>query len=169
VKCLEDLHSLSIFNNFSRERLKLVESILRPTKESEGRYAFWLGPSISAGNSEVGIKVYLNPEIHGTKQAPDVLEASLKALGFASAWEDIKQRLALLKDVPGFPFISVDLTTSRDGRVKVYFSVNTWSSLKCLIEGAVGYSEEKYTRWIKTLHRKSARVLSPSPLCSFEI
>ena len=101
----------------SLDRFQRIEDLFLP-EAPVGRFVLWHA-AVVRPDAPLFMKVYLNPKVRGESQAPALVEEALRRLGFASAWSSVaaackRGSLDTLK------YFSLDLTTERPARVKIY-------------------------------------------------
>ncbi|MEZ4220968.1 MAG: tryptophan dimethylallyltransferase family protein [Polyangiaceae bacterium] len=85
-----------------------------------GPFTLWLAAALGA-EGPPSFKLYLNPAVHGSIEAPQVIEAALHRLGFDAAWPAIGNVLAWRgPEADELKYFSLDLSPGPEARVKVY-------------------------------------------------
>lgn len=113
------LASLASDFDLELERFDRIADLFLP-RTPNGAFGIWIAVGISK-DAAPSFKLYLNPQASGISQAPAVVEEALARLGFDRAWPVVgnvlTRRGALLDELKYF---ALDLSRSRDARVKVY-------------------------------------------------
>ena len=134
-------------------RFDAIESIFAP-RVPDGRFAIWH----AAGTTEDGVskvKVYVNPQIHGKADAPELTKKALETLELLSAWTFLSTRL----DGAELIYLSLDLEASSFARVKVYLAYPNVdiAGIERALEGARHYVAGDAAEWVRgvTAHQGS--------------
>lgn len=116
------------------------------------RFALWHSAILDA-SGKAAFKVYLNPQIHGSAYAPDLMQKALTRLHLDHAWHYIAPRLHAMGERAQLAFFSLDLIPGDHARVKIYLSnANmTLHELDAQLKGSRNYVEGADINWIKTL------------------
>jgi len=115
-----DIHeTLSLSSNLDLSMFERVSDLFEPTVASKARFAIWHSAVMSQEHG-LRVKVYLNPAIHGSDGARDVMHAALARLGLRSSWADVGTHALRRGGVDTFSFLGLDLHAGSDARIKVY-------------------------------------------------
>lgn len=134
-------------------RFDAIESIFAPSAaDADARFAIWHATATTHdGVSKV--KVYVNPQIHGMANAPELTRKALETLGFSSAWTFLSTRL----DGAELIYFSLDLEASSSARVKVYLAYPNAAleQIEEALQGGRGYTTGDAAEWVRsvTSHR----------------
>jgi DMATS type aromatic prenyltransferase len=112
-------HRLHQDYHIDLERFSRIEDLYLPP-DPRGAFAIWHGVSFRRGCSP-DFKCYLNPQARGRELAPAIIEETLFRLGFDRAWARLSSIAASRGPARDeFKYISLDLTSHAEARVKVY-------------------------------------------------
>ncbi len=85
-----------------------------------GLFSVWIAVGFS-GSRPPDFKIYLNPRAQGPSLASAVVEEALARLGFPKAWPVISRHLLRRgPDLDELNYVSLDLSSSLDARLKIY-------------------------------------------------
>jgi DMATS type aromatic prenyltransferase len=115
------------------ERLHAVEDLFAPTAETR-RFTMWHAACFPRGGPPT-FKIYLNPQARGWAEARSLVESAMGRLGFLGA------RLPAASPHEEICYFSLDLSTHREARVKVYTAHYNTSAeqVEAAISEAQGY------------------------------
>jgi len=83
----------------------------------------------------IEFKIYLNPNIHGSKKSFSILQEAHERMGMKDQWTYIANRLDKMSDNIKFPHFSIDLSSAATARVKTYIRIENESSLLEILDG----------------------------------
>ncbi|HWA78518.1 MAG TPA: tryptophan dimethylallyltransferase family protein [Polyangiaceae bacterium] len=101
-------------------RLLLLEDLFLPVDPAPP-FSLWLGVSCSRG-APIRFKAYLNPQVRGAGQAPELVGKAMQRLGFSAAWSHLTQSLSFAREgrYDELGILSLDLSGHAQARVKAY-------------------------------------------------
>lgn len=103
----------------SLDRLRRIEDLFSNRDPAEP-FAFWHAVSFQPDRPP-SFKIYVNLNAHGVANAPALAETALARLGFPRAWPVLAERAMRRGPALDAPlYFSLDLSPSKDARVKVY-------------------------------------------------
>ncbi|MDI1449989.1 iron-containing redox enzyme family protein [Polyangium sp. 6x1] len=100
------------------QRFDRIADLFLP-REPIGTFALWYGASFDARGLP-SFKVYLNPAVQGAHAAPRLVEEALDRLGFRDTWSTVARAFCRGRERDELRFLSLDLSSGADARVKVY-------------------------------------------------
>lgn len=105
----------------SIDRYLKIEDLFVVDDPEPYRPSVWHSLAWSPGEGR-RYKVYLNPQAHGVDRAYEVVGEAMSRLGLATAWQPVERRgRELAERGHELEFFALDLTSSQNSRVKVYF------------------------------------------------
>lgn len=137
--------------NVDVSKLDKIQNIFSPppTQNIKSYFSIWYAAVLEPRNPH--IKVYLNPQIRGEKNAPKLVKNALIALNSEYAWTFISDRLSLSKDPPKMLYFSLDLSNNETARTKVYSANKSLKDVEIRLQGCLYYTQGSASKWIKTL------------------
>jgi DMATS type aromatic prenyltransferase len=106
---------LSRERGVSLERFEKIAHLFAPSAAARARFAIWHAAAINSDGAR--FKTYLNPQIHGSSSAPDVVQQALAALDTHQAWPILS---GITEGLGEYVYFSLDLTPAPTARIKVY-------------------------------------------------
>ena len=101
-------------------RYHAIEDLFLPP-EPQGVFAVWHAVTLSV-DAPPAYKVYLNPQARGPARAAEVIEEALSRLGYGRSWPHLSSVAGRRgPDADEIRYFALDLSGSREARVKVYF------------------------------------------------
>jgi hypothetical protein len=130
-------------------RFARVQEIFRPRPGSKGQFLLWHAAVVPESGPCL-VKAYFNPAVHGATRAPELIEEAMRRLGYGASWAFLASRL---RDAENRAlYFSLDLSASRDARLKVYIGrADSCAGIDRLIEGAENYRTGDATTWIEAM------------------
>lgn len=105
--------------NVNLDRFDRVRDLFAPVEDLGVRFALWHAADIHPVRG-TSYKVYLNPQVRGPHSARDIVGEALDRLGADRAAKFLRQRLPSTEDGTRLAYFSLDLSTARESRIKVY-------------------------------------------------
>lgn len=116
---VELIESLARDSAIDLRRFNRVRDLFCPPNP-QGRFGMWIAAAFSAEGAPE-FKMYLNPSVQGAHNASALLDEVLARLGLPGASSAVKRGLLRRgADLDALTYFSLDLSASRDARVKVY-------------------------------------------------
>lgn len=103
----------------SDQRLRAIEDLFLPPRP-QGGYAL-MHAAMFRPNQPNDFKIYLNPGAQGEDESAAVMQEALARLGFERAWRSIEDYAWRGFEEDRLVYLSLDLASSPEARVKVYF------------------------------------------------
>lgn len=132
-------------------KLDKVQNIFSPptTQNIQSHFSIWYAAVLEPNNPQ--IKVYLNPQICGEKNAPELVKKAFVALNSERAWKFISDRLSLSKNPSKILYFSLDLSTGDKARTKVYIANKSLKDIEAQLQGCLHYVPGSASKWVKIL------------------
>lgn len=132
-------------------KLDKVQNIFSPptTQNIQSHFSIWYAAVLEPNNPQ--IKVYLNPQIRGEKNAPELVKKAFVALNSERAWKFISDRLSLSKNPSKILYFSLDLSTGDKARTKVYIANKSLKDIEAQLQGCLHYIPGSASKWVKIL------------------
>ena len=137
--------------NVDVSKLNKIQNIFSPpaTQNIQSHFSIWYAAVLEPNNPQ--IKVYLNPQIHGEKSAPELVKKALVALNSEHAWKFISDHLSLSKNLSKMIYFSLDLSAGHKARTKVYIANKSLKDIEAQLQGCLHYVQGSASKWVKTL------------------
>lgn len=137
--------------NVDVSKLDKIQNIFSPptVQDIQSKFSIWYAAILEPNNPQ--IKVYLNPQIRGEKNAPELIKKAFSALNLEHAWKFISDRLSLSKHPSKIVYFSLDLSTGDKARTKVYIANKSLKDIEAQLQGCLHYVPGSVTKWVKTL------------------
>jgi len=137
------------------ERFDRVRDLFAPMDPMEHvgvRFALWHAADLDPIRG-TSFKVYLNPQVRGPQSAKGLLMEALARLGANGAGAFLRERISSDDNGNGLAYFSLDLSTHRDSRIKVYVAHPGISAaeIEHPLEGTRDYVPGDGARWIRQL------------------
>lgn len=131
-------------------KFNMIQDLFYPLKKT--RFAIWHAAVLDA-KGKVTFKVYLNPQIHGEKAAPELIKEAFTRLNLAQAWDFLAAKLQAAEGRSKLAFFSLDLIPDEHARVKVYLanSLMTLKEFDFQLKGSRNYVAGADINWIQSL------------------
>jgi DMATS type aromatic prenyltransferase len=136
----------------SLQSYEQVADLFAPGPSPSGQFSIW--HSAILGDSEnPEFKVYLNPKIHGTDDAAQVLNAGLGRLGLGELWSGLTKNVLRRGRLDEPVYFSLDLSNEADARVKVYVAHHnaTARELTAALALSPGFDARRVEGWLEHL------------------
>lgn len=135
-------------------KLDKVQSIFTPvqTQDIRSPFSIWYAAVLEPNNPQ--LKVYLNPQIRGKESAPELVKQAFLALGEEHDWKFISDHLYIDKKPAKLLYFSLDLSTEKKARTKVYIAGKSLEDIEALLQGTLYYEPGSASKWVKTLTKK---------------
>lgn len=130
-------------------RQELVVDLFAPTANRPARFSLWHAADIAPDGS-VSFKVYLNPRVRGPDSAVAITLQALQRLEMHEASDFLRARV---RDGLSPLYVSLDLSSARSARVKVYLGHENADpeALEGALAGCLHYVPGDASRWIEGL------------------
>jgi DMATS type aromatic prenyltransferase len=121
--------------------LEQVAEMFRPRPDSNAGFCIWHSAVLNA--NQPSFKVYLNPAIHGSARARELLASANAALGLSAGWAALSARALVRPGEDRLAYFSVDLADGPDARAKVYVAYDNSTALDVarVLHRCAGYNE----------------------------
>ncbi len=142
-------------------RLQRIEDLFLPRNDNAS-FSLWVAVSLPA-DRQPEFKIYVNPEAQGEDSANAVVEEALLRLGFGGAWSAVSEGLIRRgSDRDLLKYLSLDVGSSRNARVKVYAAHvrPTALELEQAASCALSYQAGEVTQFVATMAPQAGRVLT---------
>src|SRR5205823_7443124 len=104
---------------FSLTRFRMLEDLFCPSRP-HGPFGLWIAVELGASGIP-DFKLYLNPCVHGSDRAPEVVDEALARLGFGDAFPCLRSAVARSGGLDRFYIFSLDVGSHWEKpRIKVY-------------------------------------------------
>mgnify|MGYP000293509593 CR=1 FL=1 len=132
-------------------KLNKVQNIFSPppTQNIPSHFSIWYAAVLEPNHPQ--IKVYLNPQIRGEKNAPELVKKAFIALNSEHAWKFISDRLSLSKNPSKMLYFSLDLSAGGKARTKVYITNTSLEDIEAHLHGCLHYTLGSALKWVTTL------------------
>ncbi len=104
--------------NVSLERFRAIEGLFLP-EDPQPPFSLWLGVSWQPGRNILP-KIYLNPQVRGSAEGPELMAEAMERLGLRAAWRSVEQVLSLRDGRDEIGIVALDLEPAGPTRLKIY-------------------------------------------------
>lgn len=134
------------------ERFELVRDLFTPDDGASLRFTLWHGASLNADGS-AAFKIYVNPQVRGPRLANGIVRDALRRLSLGEAAQFLLSHLRSRRDRNSFIYFSLDLSSGRAARAKVYIAHEhaTAAEVDAALEGCRDHVPGDASRWIAGL------------------
>ncbi len=119
----EFIDSQAVKLGLSTSRLHAVRDLFA-TEHPQGVFTLWFSLVFRSGR-QPELKVYLNPEVRGVEQAPDLVGEALRRLGMGRSYQTLLERVIRQGELglrDRLSFFALDLHDGPQARVKLYLT-----------------------------------------------
>lgn len=150
--------------------LARVEDLFAPRANAQGRFAIWHSAVMDSSKGPQ-FKVYLNPLIHGSSDAPEVLLAALERLGLTECWQRVAPSATARGRLDQPIYFSLDLRDDHDSRVKIYVAHHgaQASDLARVLASYPGFDRNLVKRYCTALLGSAGPYHSRPPITCYAI
>ncbi len=147
-----------------------VAQLFEPNPASEAAFSVWHA-AILGSRRDTQFKVYLNPAIHGSADAEEVVSQAMLRLGLADPWQALREHALRRTGLDQVIYFSLDLTRSEDARAKVYVAHRQASSadVAAALTGCSGFDKASLDRWLECLMGGSGPYYGRPPISCFAL
>lgn len=103
----------------SLDRFRTVQHLFEPDPRVESRFGLWHA-AVVPPEGPVLYKLYLNPQVLGSANAPGLVREALEKLNVDQGWEAVQQLMAVDATGNELLYFALDLADTPRARVKVY-------------------------------------------------
>jgi hypothetical protein len=143
---------------------RVIEDIFVPAVP-QAPFSLWIGASCKPGGEPL-LKVYLNPSVRGPERAADLVGGALERLGLGRAWSAVEPTLSLRDGRAELGIVCLDLSRSRDSRLKVYIRHHgaTLREIAAVASLTGEHSERDIDTFYSTVAESSGPFLAKPPI-----